>query len=112
MIKLLKYHKNERVRMAAASVLSYRLPENPYKLDLELELETNQGMSHAQSKNGFTPGQVCRYVGPLTSLTLQDDDKTEQENYFASSPYMEVNTRDFLASLHRMLSLNNDYFIH
>jgi hypothetical protein len=23
---------------------------------------------------------------------------------------MEVNQRDFLASLHRMLSLNNDYF--
>ena len=25
---------------------------------------------------------------------------------------MEVNQRDFLASLHRMLSLHNDYFIH
>ena len=25
---------------------------------------------------------------------------------------MEVNSRDFLASLHRMLSLNNDYFIN
>ena len=25
---------------------------------------------------------------------------------------MEVNQRDFLASLHRMLSLNNEYFIH
>ena len=111
-LKLLKYHKNERVRMAAASVLSYRLPENPYKLDLEVELETQQSMSHASGRNGFTPGQVCRYVGPLTSLTLQDDDRNEQENYFASSPQMEVNTRDFLASLHRMLSLNNDYFIH
>lgn len=26
LIKLLKFHKNEKVRMAAASVLSYRLP--------------------------------------------------------------------------------------
>ena len=26
LIKLLKFHKNERVRMAAASVLSYRFP--------------------------------------------------------------------------------------
>ena len=25
---------------------------------------------------------------------------------------MEVNQRDFLASLHRMLSLSNEYFIH
>jgi hypothetical protein len=26
LLKLVKYHKNEKVRMAAASVLSYRLP--------------------------------------------------------------------------------------
>ena len=26
LLKLLKYHKNERVRMAAASVMSYRIP--------------------------------------------------------------------------------------
>lgn len=26
LLKLLKYHKNEKVRMVAASVLSYRLP--------------------------------------------------------------------------------------
>lgn len=40
LIKLLKYHKNERVRMAAASVLSYRLPFNPYKIHLEMLLES------------------------------------------------------------------------
>lgn len=62
--------------MAAASVLSYRLPENPYKLDLELELESQQAM-HGQGKNSFTPGQVCRYLGPLTSLTLTDEDQNE-----------------------------------
>ena len=30
LLKLLRYHKNERVRMAAASVLSYRLSMNPH----------------------------------------------------------------------------------
>ena len=30
LLKLLKFHKNERVRMAAASVLSYRLPVDEY----------------------------------------------------------------------------------
>ena len=40
LLKLLKFHKNERVRMAAASVMSYRLPQNPYKLDLDLILES------------------------------------------------------------------------
>jgi hypothetical protein len=29
LLKIIKYHKNYKVRMAAASVLSYRLPLNP-----------------------------------------------------------------------------------
>lgn len=69
-------------------------------------------MTAHNNRNQFIPGQVCRYVGPVTSLTLQDEDRNGQENVFADSPVMEVNSRDFLASLHRMLSLNNDYFIH
>ena len=32
LLKLLRYHKNERVRMAAASVLSYRLSMNPHQI--------------------------------------------------------------------------------
>ena len=57
------------------------------------------------------PGQVCRYSGPLTSLTLATVENNSQ-TAFDESPVMEVNQRDFLASLHRMLQLNNDYFIH
>lgn len=68
LIKLLKYHKNERVRMAAASVLSYRLPYNPYKVHLEMLLETQE--ISASNYNQFIPGQVCRYIGPLNSLTI------------------------------------------
>ena len=41
LIKLLKLHKNERVRMAAASVLSYRLHEDPHHIDLEIVLESD-----------------------------------------------------------------------
>lgn len=37
--KLLKFHKNEKVRMAAASVLSYRLPVDPLHTDLDFVLE-------------------------------------------------------------------------
>ena len=75
--------------MAAASVLSYRLPQNPYKIDLDMLLESQESLNDRQSY--FVPGQVCRYMGPLTSLTLQEEDKTEQENYFAQNPVMEVN---------------------
>lgn len=32
LLKLLKFHKNEKVRMACASVLSYRLPLNSSKI--------------------------------------------------------------------------------
>jgi HEAT repeat protein len=41
LIKIIKYHKNYKVRMAAASVLSYRLPANVRKLDVELRLDNN-----------------------------------------------------------------------
>lgn len=34
LLKLLKFHKNERVRMAAASVLSYRLCADPYAMEI------------------------------------------------------------------------------
>ena len=72
LLKLLKYHKNERVRMAAASVLSYRLPLNPYKINLEMLLESHEISS--SNNNQFIPGQVCRYIGPLSSLTIQEGD--------------------------------------
>ena len=39
LIKLMKFQKNEKVRMAAASVLSYRLPVDPNHIDLQLVLE-------------------------------------------------------------------------
>jgi hypothetical protein len=35
----MKYHKNEKVRMAAASVLSYRLPVDPLHVDIDLVVE-------------------------------------------------------------------------
>ena len=80
LLKLLKFHKNERVRMAAASVLSYRLPEDPYQIELELILESNE--TSCERLNSFIPGQVCRYAGPLTSLILEEHDRSEQENVF------------------------------
>jgi hypothetical protein len=30
---------------------------------------------------------------------------------FNEEPYVEINSRDFLASLQRMLAMTNDYFI-
>lgn len=41
LIKILRYHKNYKVRMAAASVLSYRLPVNLRQVDIDLRLDSN-----------------------------------------------------------------------
>ena len=41
LIKILKYHKNYKVRMAAASVTSYRLPLNQRHIGIDLKLDSN-----------------------------------------------------------------------
>lgn len=41
LIKILRFHKNYKVRMAAASVLSYRLPVNNRNLNLDFRLDSN-----------------------------------------------------------------------
>lgn len=41
LLKIIKYHKDYKVRMAAASVISYRLPANHRILDVELRLDSN-----------------------------------------------------------------------
>ena len=44
LLKLLKYHKNEKVRMAAACVLSHRLPSDPRQIQVEMVLDTDDSM--------------------------------------------------------------------
>jgi hypothetical protein len=70
LLKLLKFHKNEKVKMAAASVLSYRLPDNANALGVEILLDSAESL--IQVKSNFTPGQVCKYNGPITSLILEE----------------------------------------
>ena len=41
LVKICKYHKNYKVRMAAASVLSYRLPADLRRLEVDLRLDSN-----------------------------------------------------------------------
>jgi hypothetical protein len=84
LLKLMKYHKSDRVRMAAASVLSYRLPVDEYQLSIDLVVDQISNFRN----NDFTPGQVCRYIGPLTSLILEQSEVASDEHI---GPYMEVN---------------------
>jgi hypothetical protein len=47
LLKLMKFHKNEKVRMAAASVLSYRLPADTRQIQVELVLDSDETISFA-----------------------------------------------------------------
>lgn len=42
LLKIIRYHKNYKVRMAAASVCSYRLPINERQIEIELKLDLNE----------------------------------------------------------------------
>lgn len=42
LIKIMRFHKDHKVRMAAASVASYRLPMNPRQLEVDLKLDSNE----------------------------------------------------------------------
>jgi len=46
-------------------------------------------------------GIMCSYVGPNTPITASDDNKCEG--------FAQVNPRDFLASLQRLLTMKNVY---
>ena len=39
LVKIIKYHKNYKVRMAAASVCAYRLPMNERQIEVDLSLD-------------------------------------------------------------------------
>jgi len=66
LLKMLKFHKNHKVRMAAASVLSYRLPIDVREIFVDLRLDSNEVIQ----LNAIPPGTICRYIGPVSSLVI------------------------------------------
>mmetsp|Transcript_21256 Transcript_21256/g.20406 ORF Transcript_21256/g.20406 Transcript_21256/m.20406 type:complete len:222 (+) Transcript_21256:1480-2145(+) len=106
LIKILRHHKNYKVRMAAASVLSYRLYQNNRHMLVQIKLDS----SEVVELNAIPPGQICKYIGKVSSVISDETAKLEGEELFDEDAFVEVNSRDFLASLHRLLALNSDYF--
>jgi hypothetical protein len=104
LIKIIKYHKNYKVRMAAASVVAHRLGADPRRLQVELRLGPRARLA------ARPPGHLCTYHGPLNSPIHLNSNKNDTEMVFEQKPWLEVNARDFLASLQRMIALNNEYF--
>jgi len=89
----LKYHPNSRVRVAVASVLKWRRPKYPDFISFVLE--DNEVISLSKKPLGV----MCNYIGPNDPITEIEENKCEG--------YVQVNPRDFLAALQRLLSTKN-----
>lgn len=143
LIKLMKFHQNDKVRASAAAVLAYRLPADQLKMQVTIELSQDQYEIFDHTKS-LRPGQMCTYRnGKISSLVLeslkhpnihQDEDtplsNVDNSTFYRGSdntrsisasnypsypsesqlPRVEVHARDFLASLSRVMQMNEQYF--
>ena len=115
----IKSNKDFEVRRAIANSFSYRIPKNPKYLKMKLD----KNDTYANSNN--LPGSFCKYHGKISPVIEmntkqiedlleeeeEDDEIKTEENLQNQNEdeYLEVNTRDFLAALQRMLSMNYDH---
>lgn len=134
LLKLLKFHQNEKVRASAAAVLAYRLPTDQLKMQVTISLSNDQYEIFDHTKT-LRPGQMCTYRnGKISSLVFEElktpnileEEETPLSNADAGLnrrgselfgklqkqrlPRIEVHARDFLASLSRVMQMNEAYF--
>ena len=98
--------------MAISSVLAYRTTKHPNYL--EIRLDRNDTFSIAKT----LPGSFCTYYGKIspyvyeTILNEQELNNQSNLNKTANLPYeeyLQVNSRDFLAALQRLVSINYNH---
>ncbi len=109
----IKNNKDFGVRVAIASVLAYRLPKHPKYL--RIQLDNND--TYSLTKN--LPGNFCTYYGKVSPYVFENNgegdniennlDNQNQNQDPNNEAFLEVNTRDFLAALQRMLIMNYDH---
>lgn len=97
--KFLKDHPNEKVRIAVASVMGYWKPDKVKELNVLIEEDKGIDFS------SLNLGCICTYSGKVSPIAIgEDNDDDFDENKLV------VNWWDFLASLNRMLSMNDDAY--
>ena len=79
--------------MAVASVLKWRRPK--YPVFINFVLDDNEVISLSKKPLGI----MCTYVGPNDPVTELEENKCEG--------YVQVNPRDFLAAIQRLLNVKN-----
>ena len=98
----IKSNKDYSVRVAIASVMDYRLPKDPRYLRMRLD----KNDAYSLTKN--IPGKFCTYYGKVSPY-VHETKKENDLGFDIEEEFLEVSTRDFLASLKRMISMNYDH---
>ncbi len=115
----IKTNKDFEVRRAIANAFSYRIPKNPKYLKMKLD------KNDTYSNTNNLPGSFCKYNGKIAPVIEmnnkqiedlldeeEEDDEIKNERNLQNlneDEFLEVNTRDFLAALQRMLSMNYEH---
>lgn len=123
----LRTNKNDDIRSAICSVLCYRFPKKIIPFKIRLDNGFNNDIS---SMNLNIPGSFYTYQGkigpvllPCTKnideiLEIDEVEYNSRKNYLnkilnmvndSSEDWIEINQRDFLAALQRMIQIQYDY---
>ena len=133
LLKILRTTNNYKIKLAISTVLSWRVPKDP-RSRLPIRIVPFQVALHYN----VNPGTMCLYRGDLTplayleqeSLALNQEGSEQQrepeegaEAYSAterqapsrssrrqSEDFIEINSRDFMAALQRLLAVKLDKF--
>ena len=123
----LKINKNENIRSAICSVLCYRFPKKITPLKIKLDSGYNNDISTMNLNmpgNFYTyQGKICPVLVPCTK-SIDEILENEEIEYYGrknhlnkilnmindtSEDWIEINQRDFLAALQRMIQIQYDH---
>ncbi|KAL4445474.1 hypothetical protein ABPG74_004548 [Tetrahymena malaccensis] len=99
LLKILKQTPNQKIKMAISTVLSWRVNKNE-KNKLGIRIVPYNIAQHYN----INPGTMCIYFGNQTPLAFVEED------YDIEQDYIEINSRDFMAALQRLLAVKYDKF--
>ena len=122
----LKTNQNEEIKSAICSVLCYRFPKKiiPFKIILDSGNKDIFSMNQNLPGSFFNyQGKVCPVLVPCTKnideiLENEEIDYEVKKNHVnkilnmindTSDDYLEINQRDFLAALQRMIQIQYDH---
>ena len=122
----LKTNQNEKIKSAICSVLCYRFPKKiiPFKIRLESGDRDLFSMNQNMPGSFFNyQGKICPVLVPCTKnideiLENEEIDYDVKKNHVnkilnmindTSDDWLEINQRDFLAALQRMIQIQYDH---